>query len=646
MAVVASPDKKELKGQLAKKLKSSKKYRERIEPQWRRNETTVYYSNSRRPGATYVIDDTLVSSTDVNDETDAQPITEMAVNYAWKFLRFIHSQMSANPPSVICRPTSTDEEDRRKADAADRIVRHGYQDKDAQELFDLVSLKVLTYGTAWVRTQWDADEGDTFEFEEERGGNQELTMTGDIRMYSPSTWDVWIDPNAKCWRDVRYVFERIEMPRDEAEFKWPKLKDEIGKFIKERRISDSEIDDWREQDDIVEVYFYIEKAAPINGMAGCQCYMLEDGTILGNASKNRNPGETLGYAIITDIDVPDQVYGKSFVEYVYRLQELLNRLDTSFVDNIAAHNVVRMILPEGAEIEDESLTNSAWDYIKITGNSGVAPYFAPAAQLMPDAHKLRENLIQGIQELAGVNDALQGKTSREVSGFSLQTMIDAGNQTRRRLFNKYTLMVRDVWRQYLALARTFWKEPRTIQVIGKEKAFEAADFSSADIDGGYDIICEYGASLSLDPARRREEIMQLMPVFEKAGIKANTVLSMLRLNELDSLYDRSQLAADRQREDFEQIAATGSQVPPKEIQDHAGRLEFAYHYVETAEYKYLDEETQALIDEHIKMREQFAAQAATKGQGAPQPGQPPAPGVPMAPPAPAQSMPAALPVAA
>ncbi len=612
MAKVEAWDNNRFKNEMAKRLKRAKKHRAKLEQQWKINETTLFTWNSRDVDGVSLTEDGTAGEV---DDTGSTSTTEMAVNYAWKFQRFILSQMSANPPSVLARPTSSDGGDRAKADAADRIVRHGYHDKDAQELFDQINLKCLTYGIGFAGVLWDQDAGDSFEFDEK---TDELTMGGDICTYSPSTWNVWLDPDAKAKPEVRYVFEKIEMPLDEAKFKWQESADVLERFVQARSNSSmSMFQDSQEQEGIVEIFKYTEKGLPINGMAGRQCYHLEDGTLLGKPSANMNPSASLGYTWITDIDVPDQVYGKSFVEYVYKLQDLLNRLDTSFVDNIAAHNVVRMVLPEGADVEDTSVSNSAWDWIRVTGSFAKIDY-APAAQLMPDAHRLRENLINAIQELAGVNDALQGNSSREVSGFSLQTMIDAANTVRRRLFNKYTMMVRDFWRMYLAEARMHWKEPRTIMVLGEEHALEAADFTGADISGGFDIICEYGVSLSLDPARRREEIMQLMPIFEKAGIPPKTVLSMLKLNEIESLYDRMQMAEARQREIFDQIAATREPVPVRDLQDHAGMLDFAYSFLMSAEFKYLDEEIKTMIEEHVKEREQKSKESAINPEQAAQ----------------------------
>ncbi len=617
MAKVESWTPEKFKVELAKRLKSAKKFRENnFEEQWRINERTVLYYNSRQKHKVTLTEDNLIGFED-DGTSYGMNETEMAVNYAWKFLRFIHSQMSANPPSVIARPTSTDMEDRLKADAADRVVRYVYSEEDIAEVFDQCNLKTLAVGSGYVRVYHDPDDGDSYEFDEKAS---ELTMSGKICVYSPSSWDIWLDPNARMWKSVRHFFERVEMPVDEALFLFQDQKDDIEQFVKKRAKGavDVDTDDHpRPDDEIVEIYYYCERALPINGMAGRMACCLEDGTVLGKPSKNTNPDQGLGLAMETDIDIPDQVYGASFIQYIYKLQELLNRLDTAFVDQVAAHGVVRMVLPDGAEIEEESLSNSSWDYVKITGNSGNGPYFVPPAQLMPDIHKLRENLIQGIQELAGVNDSMLGVQKREMSGFSMQTAIDAGNQTRRRLFNKYTLCVRDVFKMYLSNVVKYWDEPHTLRVLGKEKAFESADLKGADIKDGYDITCEYGASLSLDPSKRREEIMQLMPVFEKAGVPTKTILSMLKLNELEGLYDRMQMSADRQREVFETMIAKRQYIAPTELQDHAGMLDFAYYYVMTSTYKYLDSESQGMIDKHILEREQWAAKAATKGQGAP-----------------------------
>jgi hypothetical protein len=221
--------------------------------------------------------------------------------------------------------------------------------------------------------------------------------------------------------------------------------------------------------------------------------------------------------------------------------------------------------------------------------------------------------------MAGVNDAMFGNMKRETAGFTMQYSVNQGNMVRRRLFNKYTAVVESVYRAILNLVIKHWTETKTVYVLGSERAFEATDIKGTDVNGGFDLDVEYGSSLSLDPQTRREEIMSLMPVFEKAGVDTKTILGMLRLNELEGMYDIMQLSQERQREIFEEMISTGGYIKPRELQEHTGMLAFAYRYVMTAEYKYLDDKYKVLIEQHIKDREVLAANSATGGGDAPGP---------------------------
>jgi len=398
-------------------------------------------------------------------------------------------------------------------------------------------------------------------------------------------------------------------------------------------------------DEVVTIYEYHEKAAPINAMAGRHAFCLSDGTVLGDPGESPVPAAALPYDCLTDIDVEDQVWGKSIIEYLEQLQDVLNRLDSSDLANISAHNVCRLVIPETADLADDSITNSAYDVLKITGNQ--APYFVQPPSLMPDATRFRSQLYQGEQELAGVNESMLGQIKRETSGFSMQTAINAGNMVRRRLYNKYTLVVENIYRKFLGNIIKYWDEPRTIKVLGEEKAFEVADLLGADIAGGWDIVTEYGASLSLDPSTRREEIMQLMPVLEKAGMPTRTILRHLRLNELDSLYDMVQMAERRQKEIFDEMIANYEKkgesvyIAPEKYEDHANMLPYCQYFVMTARFKYMSAETKQLIVQHLNDREKMwgEIQAAAQGAGQPQ-GLPPGPeGMPALPPEMAGAMP-------
>lgn len=612
--IVAALTKDEIKSKLSKKLEWSQDYRKQFERQWSANSMILDHANGNME-----IDATLAfdNATELNQGSVDSSNFEIGMNYAFKYTRFIHSQLSANPPSVVTSPTSADPQDKRRADAADRILRHIRRDKSVQEVIDQATLKTLKKSIGWVKVFWDPDKGDIFDFNEE---TREVTMEGDIDIYSPATEDIWIDPDAMRWADVKYTFERILMSEEEAKFRFPDSIDIIEANIshKERKkrgaLADNSYTEAKYEPQ-VEIYEYYERGMPINGGVGLRAYTLIDGTLLEKPTKNPHYQAGLPLKALTYIDKEESLYSQSIVDYVAPLQDTLNRLDTAILDNIQAHGVVRMVLPAGSEVEDEAISNSAWDYIKISGSQ--PPHFMQPPQLMPDMWRHRQSILDGIQELFGINDSMLGIQRREQSAVSQQTAIESGAAIHRRLFIKYAMFVEDIYRDCIGLVRENWDEPRTVLVLGKEKAFQAADIKGADVAGGFDFKVEYGASLPIDPNARREFILLNMPLFKEAGVSSKELLRLMKLDDVGSAFDRLDLAADRQREIFEEMEMKFNEgrpiyIAPEPMEDHLSRLEWARTYLETSEFKYLPEALKELIRRHIEDRKQLAAQEAVQ----------------------------------
>lgn len=634
MPKVIAWDDEKAREELKKRLDAAMRYRQPLESQWARNEMTVF--NTGGPSANMTaMRFSFDSSVELGMDGPDNSSSDIGVNMAFKHWRYITAQMSANPPTVIARPTSSDYSDKRKADAADRLVRHAIRDKKLQEVVDMASSKTILYGTGFIKTVWNPEGGDIADIIDEESG--EFEMEGEIQVVSPSTRAMYLDPDARSIDQIRWTFEAIPMTLEEAEFRFPDYIDEIKSAAKEEEGEQEQIlsiaQNRREDGALpmVTIYEYYEKGIITNGMAGRHGYCLRDGTALGKVGRNpfafseprgkspdgedlpkMPPTAYLPYHILTDIDVPDQAYGKSFIEYEALIQDVLNRLDSVQLDNIQAHGVTRLVLTEGAEVAKGTFTNSPWDIVKITGSQ--PPHFMVPPQASPDIASFRDRLTQGGNEVAGMNEAMSGNTSREQSGFSMQYAVNQGNMIRRRLFNKYTLFVEAIFKAYLNLVRKYWDEPRTIRVLGREKAFEATEIKGADIEGGFDLVVEFGASLPLDPGSRREEIMRYYPLLKEAGMEPRKILSMMKLSELEGLYDLLELSGERQYEDFQDMIATGKLIQPEELQEHKGRLAFAYQFLETVEFKYLSDEQKALLREHVKLREAMAAQGAMAAQ--------------------------------
>ena len=645
--------------EVMKRFSNAQTQRSPIEQRWLLNENSVY-STGTMAGTNYAggLTNMLTNPVPGVDQSGADTNNV----YVFKNLRFLHAQMSANPPSVVMRPTSSDQEDHRRADAADRVVRHAIRQYQMQEKFDQLTLNTLVYGSGVIKTMWDATKGDIVEFDKKSG---EVTLEGDITVTIPFIWNIFIDPDARSWTDVKWVIERVYLDYEEALARWPDKKEalEAARVMRDGSMEKTPTKTSVLSDDrfnSVELLEYWETGLPTNGYMGRHCLLASSGAVIEackpspfrfkRAGAARRLGEKnlpddvleeqlskipeqagLPYHILTDIDVPNLVWGRSNVEYVAALQDNLLRIDAAVMDNIQAHGVARMIVPDTAEVA-ENLSNSPWDVVKIAGNQ--PPYFMEVPQMMPEMVSTRMNLIQGINDGFGVNDAMFGVQKRETSGTSMNYATNQGNMIRRRLFNKYVLVVESVYKSILKLVVKHWPVSRTISVLGKENALESIDLKGSDVDGGYDIIGEYGVSLSLDPMSRREEILMLQPLFEKAGVPTRTSLKLMKLNELEGMYDRLSLAENRQREVFDEMIATGRYIPPEDLLDHENMIGSALEYFMTAEFQYLEPELKELCKQHIRDRVQLAAQEKAALAGPPPgatPGPVPQPAMPAGP---------------
>jgi hypothetical protein len=578
----------------------------------------------------------LGDGTGVDDAYTAQP--NASVNTAFKNYRFLHSQMSANPPTVVCRPTSSDLKDVRSADAADRLSRFAIRKYKLMEHVDRCTGHTLLYGSGFLKHLWDAEEGEVLDFNPE---TNEILCEGDIDVSVPLPWDIFIDPDAQTWQKVRYVFERQYMPYEEACRLFPNKLELLDKLRQKTRSGPQSHPQEQTSPsflkqfhfDVVEVFQYWETGLHSNGMQGRYCYCTAEGEPLSQVmpsphrfspskdkmddgmERSKFQVARLPYSILTDLDNPTGVWGRSAVLYAAPLQDIHNALLNTMVENARAHGVARLIMHEDTAVADDSITNSPYDIVRWTGTR--PPEFQPPMQLPSVINDLIGLTSQGIDSMYGVNENMFGQQSREQSGFSMQYATNQGNMIRRRLFNKYTELVESLFRNFLDLVIKHWDVSRTVSVLGREKAFESMDLKGSDISGGYDLVVEYGAALSLDPVSRRQELITMMPLFEKAGVDPRELLRLVKLSELESGYDLVQQAADRQQEIFELIIQAGRPIAPKQNQDHVNMLKYASGYVMGAAYRDLAPETQALIDQHIQARQAMAGQGMAPAPGAP-----------------------------
>lgn len=604
--------------EIRKRLQHCKEARAKHEQVWESNERILYSTENMDGMSGYT-------------DNDGDP-ARINVPYLMKNVRFIHAQMSSNPPATVMRPATSDQEDQRRAEAADKVGRHSFRKYNLQERVDQWSLPTIAYGTGILKTIFDSSIGDVLEYDEKTG---EVELEGDISVTTPSLWSIYIDPDARSIDQIKYIIETIYMDVEEAIARWPEHSDALrGAVAKQEQ--GSGLNNRGTLYNSVELYEYWETGLASNGYLGRFCIITKSGTVVercrpspfrfrqaGAAYKIHQDSSIpdgnkedklaklmevarLPYIVLTDIDVPNQVYGKSFVEYSKHIQQAMNNLDSSVMDNLQAHGSPKLVVSDLSTVDD-TMSNSPWDILQA--GTGVNPphHMQMPSIIAPGASEYRRNLLDGLNDTVGVNESMFGQQSREQAAAAMQFATNQGNLIRRRLFNKFALGVEQLYRNILDLARKHWTTAHTVQVLGKEKALDTVEIKGTDIDGGYDVVAEYGTAFSLDPIARRQELLMLQPLFKEAGIPTRRILSLLKLSELEVADDELELADSRQREIFVHIIATEQPLAPEPFMDHENMVAYALRYFMTSEFNLLPKEVRDLCKQHIADRIQLAA---------------------------------------
>ena len=360
---------------LKQRLEEAQEDRRPRENTWRRNERTVFETEGSS------LEEQDLSTSIETDGTAGINDSTIGTNYVLKNIRFMQAQMSANPPSVAFRASTSDPEDRRAADAADRIARWALRNYKLHEMADRRNLNALIYGTGFTKERWNPHAGNLLQVDEDTG---DFVTEGDYEIYVPNIWNIYLDADATNQEAIRYVFEKIYVPWEEAKNRWPEhvelLQAHRIKREKQRQESGQGSALRKTVYDMVPLYEYWEKGLPINGYQGRFAIHTSDGDILEydiNPERYRPTSPTykelqiklaektlpiakafLPYTLLTDIDEPNTPWGKSTVEFTALLQSTLNRLDSTILESVQAHGIPRMILPEGSEIADGSISNS------------------------------------------------------------------------------------------------------------------------------------------------------------------------------------------------------------------------------------------------------------------------------------------------
>ena len=446
MARKTKADKYEI---IKRRLDASARWRDEMgyDNLWRR--MTDLYRGKHWPRTTYMSEDII------------------AVNLAFSTINVIAPSVSVNHPKIVVTPNSPDDQDR--SAFVEAVVNHLWKHHDFRKPFRRAVKDFLIFGHSWVKVGWkfleqerrlgEAERDEMFEealgevdqfameepemagglpTDEEMGANipQTAMMVVEDQPFVEriSPFDIFIDPEATCLEDAKWIAQRIIRPLEEAK------EDKRYKASARKNLSaDSllypmysvatrqEQQEYLDREERTVVFEYYDVAAntlSVLPQSGDQ--FLIDPIAMPYAY-----GQP--FVMMRNYDIPDYFYPMGDLEALESLQQELDKTRSQMMN--ARKRYARKYLfhersfgPEGREALESDEDGRLVPVVDENKPLGETVIPMPQTPLSPEIYNMSEIVEADINTVSGVSEYARGQMP-EIRRTATEASIiaDAGN---------------------------------------------------------------------------------------------------------------------------------------------------------------------------------------------------------------------------
>jgi len=632
----------ELERKNSDEFERAKLIRRRLEDEWRRNEQSLLDT-----GDTGLLSRSLATQAGgtSNLPESAQDAAEnfFGINYNARNAAVIQAQLVSNVPAMMTIPVNDkDREDREAARGHEIALHHLRETLKLSSYISLSTVGLTIYGTTYVKQIYNKSAG---AYESTPDGK--IKHVGEIKLSTPSVWDVWLDPDAKNFLDVKKVWEKIYFTCENAKAFFDL--ESVGMLIRSI-YSGTELDELPSTyEGTVCVYEKWTAGHAGDGYKGTLQYFTEDGKLLKTKinPKGTNPctfnmlpktktgSKTirmarLPYSILPYEPLPGMPYGRTPAAKCYKAQVHLNNC-MQVVLQTAKNMGVPKIMTTAAVTNKETFSDDSIQILQFdnsgsgVGGGGSFPAQMQAANTSNDIKYVMERAEAHINDQWGITDAMLGKQGRETAGITNQTNIQQSNLIRETLFDNYVTYLKDIAQLGLSYAVEEWSEDTWKLVLGKEDSQTLLKAClNTDVEGGYTIYFERNMLISLDPISRQEQLMRFLPIAQAGGMDMQYFMKLFKFFDFRGLYGKYDLAENRAKKNIEFIIKEKMLPQIWKHENHTDICVCLTEYVGSYEFEEQDDVVKKLLNDLIDARLKLEAQkvAGVQPQAAPQQPQP------------------------
>ena len=473
----------------------------------------------------------------------------ITVNLAFSTINVIAPSVSVNHPKIVVIPNSQENEDR--SAFVEAVVNHLWRHHDFRKPFRRAVKDFLIFGHSWVKVGWKfleqertLGEGERDEMLEEAlmeadafaaedpilaGG---LPTDDEMAANIPQTtmmvvedqpfverispFDIFVDPEATCIEDAKWIAQRIVRPLEEAQAD-KRYKASVRKnlsadsllypmYAVTSRQQQEEYLDTEERCVVYEYYDILENTLSVLPQSGDQ--FLIDPIVMPYAY-----GQP--FVMMRNYDVPDFFYPMGDLEALESLQLELDKTRSQMMN--ARKRYARKYLyhersfgPEGREALESDQDGRLVPVVDENKPLGETVVPMPQTPLSPEIYNMSEIVEGDINTVSGVSEYARGQMP-EIRRTATEASIiaDAGNARAADKLATVELAIAQIGRRVIQLMQQFMTGEQMAQVADKGGSL-FVPYGRDDIVGEYDFSVEAGSTQPMNDTIRKQQAVSLL----------------------------------------------------------------------------------------------------------------------------------------
>src|SRR6266496_4138608 len=497
-------------------------------------------------------------------------------------VRIINNQISPGVHALLAKLTKTkpvmhatgasgSDSDIKAAQVADKLLEHWWETFSLDDKLAEALLWAVITGNGYWKISWDDSAGSSMRFLLDPQGNpitdqpledmfrdqltqqgitpqEQVIYMGDIKVEVPSPFDIYLDDTAKVFDDAKYAFCDHYMTPSEIKKRWKidvsadSTAPSLASITPYGFMKSSE-----PTQKVVTIGYFVPSAELPNGR---QVTFIDDKIVEDDSW--RYPFNMLPLIKFPGIRIPGQVYDIGDVAAAIPIQKALNKTYSLAEEYKNLTLKPRVWAPTG------SLQG-----VRLTTEPGVVYEYNPIGEHKPETEKLPsipsyvyehiDRLKDDLKTIFGLADISEGKPPPNVeAGIAIDLLQEMASD---RIAPRILLLERCLGRAgniMLAYAQEYYKEPRTLKIIGTGSSSKEKRFAQADLQGGVDITVETGSALPRTRAGRQQRIMDYV---DRGFLRVDQAYKYLDIADLRGLAARFQADEDQAYREIEKIDA-------------------------------------------------------------------------------------------